>query len=414
LSASRASRRAKPLVIIPLHDREALVQPCLDSLKRAGTEYELAIVADAPDFDPAPYMVDADYRDVTPERVGQPTARNIALVHRKSGQDLFTLDSDIEFLTDNWLVRLLDTLYSDSRYGAVTPCIANPGPPWFHGMEPDTGLQEVLNLPVGARLVKGGVVDQVGYFRVFGLYGREDLDYDARIHALGYALLYDTEVSVKHPGIPADERWKQRMLNETERVAKKWEQCYQQGRLIHKPSPEPDYIPENFPRWIDPLSEKPETWGSHLPGLVWAVENTDGPVLELGTGLHSTPYLHGVSERGRLVVSYETDRRWLQLAQERMAAPMHKVIGSLSEVPQERWAVVLNDGPTNDRVKWLGTLRESTRIFVNHDTEDYPEKVDNQDYGWEPTLSSFKYRFDYGNAPRTTLTSDLVDVGAMA
>ena len=33
-------------------------------------------------------------------------------------------------------------------------------------------------------------------------------------------------------------------------------------------------------------------WGSHLPVLIHLMNHTTGDVLELGTGLYSTPYLH--------------------------------------------------------------------------------------------------------------------------
>ena len=47
-------------------------------------------------------------------------------------------------------------------------------------------------------------------------------------------------------------------------------------------------------------------WGSHLPVLKRALEITDGDVLEMGMGIHSTPEMHW-SCINRNLVSYEND-----------------------------------------------------------------------------------------------------------
>ena len=224
----------KPLVQVSLHDREELVADCLGSLReRAGIDFELAICADACDFDPGPYLEQADYVDVRLSAGGHATAINTSLLHRKPGQDYCTVDSDLRFYTANWLGRLQAVLYSHDQYGAATPCFEPNGLPPFHGVARDTGIHIVNNLPVGCRLIRGEVIDRLGALRVYGKYGCEDLDYDARIQALGYDLLYVSDVAVGHPGTPSDDDWKRQCLEDCIPKLHQWEERYKAGRDLY-------------------------------------------------------------------------------------------------------------------------------------------------------------------------------------
>lgn len=390
-------------VLVPIHDREELIQPCLDALKDAGEPYELCIVANGCAFDPAPYLAQADYPVLVPQGLGPAAARNQGLGHRKPGQDLLSLDSDIVFQGTHGLRTLRRTLYAEG-WGAISPAIDNGAGPVFHGTRPGDGIKTSLVLPVGARLIRGPVVDALGYFRVYPQYGCEDLDYDARMGAAGWTIGYNANVSVSHPGIPSDDRWKRDKLEENLPKLKSWQALYERGLMIHKPSPEMDFIPEMNPRWLSGV-EKLAEYGSHLQGLRWAVDNTSGPVLEMGVGYHSTPYLNQVSRGMRQVVSVEKNPRWTTLAKERVESPAHWVV---SEIPPGLWSVVLIDGETEERKPALLSLRPYTEVFVIHDTEDLEE------YGWsEDLFDSFTYRADYGVVPRTTVLSDSVDVRAL-
>ena len=52
-------------------------------------------------------------------------------------------------------------------------------------------------------------------------------------------------------------------------------------------------------------------YGTHLAPLIRAMERTTGPVLELGVGFFSTPYLHyACQSTGRHLTSYETSKTW--------------------------------------------------------------------------------------------------------
>lgn len=230
------------LVAVALHDREELVKPCLDSLiEKAGMPFRLAICADDPEFDPIPYrdIYGPDFFDWNTEPGSPAIARNTSLRHREPGEDFVSVDSDLVFMTEDWLATLKRTL-DKGDYATVAACIGDPGPPWFHRVEPNTGVVVMRSLPVGCRLHAGWVMDRLGAFRSYGPYGMEDVDLDARIYHMGFTEAYDSSVMVKHPGIPADDAWKQEQLKRTIPLRQRWEEAlYSQGLGFYQPLDEP-------------------------------------------------------------------------------------------------------------------------------------------------------------------------------
>lgn len=150
-------------------------------------------------------------------------------------------------------------------------------------------------------------------------------------------------------------------------------------------------------KW-DPESAHQE-YGSFMSGLKWAVEETSGPVLELGGGYFSTPYLHELFVGGRKVITYEFDLTWANELGKRFNQP---ITTHFDQVLGLDWDVVLIDCEGWNRLKFLEGLRALTRVFVIHDSQDHwiPEEV----------LGSFFHRYDYDSDPRTTLVSDVLDV----
>lgn len=386
----------KPLVSVTLHDREELVGPCLESLKAAGEEFDLAICADGCDFDPGFYAKQADIYVEHKQAEGPAAARNALLRFRRPGQDVLFLDSDIVFTTSGWLKRLRDTLYSQPHYGAVSPAMLPKGLRPFHGILPNTGIHDTNNLPVGARLAKGQAMDELGALRVYGSYGCEDLDFDCRTQALGYQLVYDSDVVVEHPGIPADDAWKRQMLEDCLPRFKQWEQAYADKRHLYIPLNRPQ-IP--FPSMLSTMTEK--EYGSHLPVLRWALENTTGPILELGGGLYSTPLLHN---SGRPVVTVERHPKWKKYLAN-WASPTHQVV---EEIPAGSFGLVFVDNEEDRRVPDLLSLKGRFDIAICHDTEPSAWAADI--VHWEDALGQFPHRFDYkpDGVPWTTVVSEKV------
>lgn len=162
-------------------------------------------------------------------------------------------------------------------------------------------------------------------------------------------------------------------------------------------------------------------YGTHMPVLATVLAYTDGPVLEMGSGDFSTPLLHGMcSASKRILHTCDTDRKWLGFFKY-LENEWHKLFyvrvydndWDLNPKPHMwdaigkdmHWSVVFIDHrPGERRVGDVQRLRNNTDIFVVHDTE-------NAGYGYEPTLSSFKYKYVYKvYGTETTVVSDTINV----
>lgn len=139
--------------------------------------------------------------------------------------------------------------------------------------------------------------------------------------------------------------------------------------------------------------------GSFLPALEWVCERTDGPILELGGGYFSTPYLASWHERGRLVATYEFDASWAEELRDRFH---HRITDIL---PGGHWSVVLVDCEGWSRKPYFQALEPRTDVFVIHDSQD----------PWIPDgfYDRYAYRKDTGDNPRTTIISNLLNVEDM-
>ena len=157
-------------------------------------------------------------------------------------------------------------------------------------------------------------------------------------------------------------------------------------------------------------------YGTHLPMVVAALGATQGPVLEMGAGYWSTPFLHQLCY-DRELVTFEPEEDWRARFEEMIeTSRRNRAIGRggieggcrhsfVTEVPQGRsWSVVLVDGPVETRAPALDLDSE---IFVVHDTE--PREVRFYSYG--ARFDRFKYRRDFQiGMPHTSLLSNTVDV----
>ncbi|GEM_PF-1185328 len=170
----------------------------------------------------------------------------------------------------------------------------------------------------------------------------------------------------------------------------------------------------NNPRMICGRRMGDSQYGTHMTPLFTAVVNTDGPVLELGCGDFSTPMLHALcSVKKRFLLSAESNKNWQKLFFD-LKREWHKFkyVSSVQDWANVgsgiNWSVVLVDhAPGEQRIVDIERLRPNTEIFVIHDTEDPV-------YGYEPLLSTFKYKYTYKRYNTTTmLVSDVIDVAAL-
>lgn len=142
--------------------------------------------------------------------------------------------------------------------------------------------------------------------------------------------------------------------------------------------------------------------GTFMPALRWVVERTDGPILELGGGYFSTPYLHEQTPE-RLVVTYEGwSSEWMKLLAQRFMSPRHVFISDMKDCLTYGWSVVLVDCEGWNRLPFFRLWKTIGDTFVIHDSQD----------PWIPEeeLRGFEYRYDFDDNPRTTLLSRTLDV----
>lgn len=151
--------------------------------------------------------------------------------------------------------------------------------------------------------------------------------------------------------------------------------------------------------------------GTHLSALIRVVNLTEGPILELGTGLFSTPYLHAVCfEKKRKLVSYDNQIDFVNLW-EPYKCDYHKIylIDDWDKIDiSGHWSVVLVDHHPNERRKEeVKRLANNADFIVVHDTEGAWEAK----YEYSEIYPLFKYRRDFkSERPFTTVLSNFKDL----
>lgn len=139
-------------------------------------------------------------------------------------------------------------------------------------------------------------------------------------------------------------------------------------------------------------------WGSHLVPLAAALGATDGPVLEIGCGHWSTPFLvRYCGAAGRRLLSVEHDGRWLPqddcLAYykpdwERIVTPSYDVV--LPQLATMKWAVVLLDHwPAGRRAVDALLFRGRAEAILIHDARKAAK------HGWLEVLSDWPRRVEH-------------------
>jgi hypothetical protein len=152
-------------------------------------------------------------------------------------------------------------------------------------------------------------------------------------------------------------------------------------------------------------------YATHLPALMRALALTDGPVLELGMGLFSTPYLHYAC-RERWLVSYDNDAAWAaKFAPYQSLNHRIRVVSDWAEARIELrtpWSVALVDhSPSERRVVDIRRLAHCARIIIAHDSNGRWEKH----YHYSTIYPLFRYRTDWtGDGRHAVVLSNFVDL----
>ncbi len=154
---------------------------------------------------------------------------------------------------------------------------------------------------------------------------------------------------------------------------------------------------------------------THFPLLIQAVQLTKGPVLEVGSGLFSTPLLHWLCFDKRMLVTLESYRHYMEFA-EKFRTSMHEVLfvrdwGLCKMMPPEkRWSVVFIDhSPKRPMTRGDEAIKykDLADYVILHDAGENSMPK----YGYEKVYPHFKYRHDWtGCFPHTTILSNFHDL----
>lgn len=155
------------------------------------------------------------------------------------------------------------------------------------------------------------------------------------------------------------------------------------------------------------------SWGSHLPLLIKIMNASTGPVLELGTGLFSTPVLHWLCiDQDRKLYSYENFKQYFELIKP-FETPDHQIIyvensdWKAIDFETTYWGVVfLDHHPKGRRGKEAMRLAERADYIVIHDSD----RAGNP-FHLDEAYPLFKYRYNWSKqSPHSTVLSNFNDL----
>ena len=143
--------------------------------------------------------------------------------------------------------------------------------------------------------------------------------------------------------------------------------------------------------------------------LIKTILISEGPVLEIGADIYSTPLLHWLCKMlGRTLVTCENDQDLYMFAR-KFVSFGHRIrfVKNWNEMDfKTHWGVVLIDhAPDSRRVIDLTNFKDSADYIVVHDTD-----MEDQ-YHWEKAWPHFKYRYTWKDCkPWTTVVSNFKDL----
>ena len=152
-------------------------------------------------------------------------------------------------------------------------------------------------------------------------------------------------------------------------------------------------------------------WGTHAPILIKLLDRTQGPILELGLGISSTPLLHALSfDQDRFLLSLENDPQFIEMFC-RYRSELHQIelVDNWDSADLvAKWSVVLVDHKPEERRKQeIRRLANFAEYIVLHDSEP----TNNSLYEYDQIYPLFKYRYDYTKTKvHTTILSNFHDL----
>lgn len=133
-------------------------------------------------------------------------------------------------------------------------------------------------------------------------------------------------------------------------------------------------------------------WSTHMPVLLKLVSLTKGPIMELGSGIYSTPLLHWLCDKTkRELITYENDENFIKYAKG-FESENHKVqlVDDYLTIPNtDRFSLILIDHSGHSRGKTALHFKDSADYIVIHDSNVVGKNM------YQVAFPEFKYRKDY-------------------
>ena len=134
-----------------------------------------------------------------------------------------------------------------------------------------------------------------------------------------------------------------------------------------------------------------KSYGTHNPILIQVLQNTTGPILELGAGPFSTPLIHWLcAESGRKVETYDDEKEYFDFA-DQFKSRNHKIllVKDWDTVGEgKHWGVVFIDHKTERRAIDALRLKDFADYIILHDSET-------DHYGYSQVYPHFKYVYQW-------------------
>lgn len=155
-----------------------------------------------------------------------------------------------------------------------------------------------------------------------------------------------------------------------------------------------------------------EGWSSHTAMLIKVLQHSEGPVLEIGGGLFSTPLLHWMcKEMDRKLITYENDRKYYGFIKDFNRGDHQTILvedWNKIDIESTHWGMVFIDhSPSIRRIKEAKRVANNADFIICHDTQPGEDKFYKYHWLWD----KFKYIYHYEKAsPRTSVLSNFKDL----
>lgn len=154
---------------------------------------------------------------------------------------------------------------------------------------------------------------------------------------------------------------------------------------------------------IHPTNRNEVAWSSWLPAVGFALARSTGPVLEIGIGHFSTPFLHEYCKGAdRLLISVESSKEWIESFNSKyFDVNYHLFLADWNELDDRKFGAVFIDNSPGGSARsnpFKAFLPQADFIVVHDYHRENEEAI-------KPLLEGVNYRVFSDYNPPTLLAS---------